>query len=90
MYGQSSEAADLEPFFLYKINFYYYILMGALIVWLIGLPVSLATRAKNSYPDSSLISPVSHWMLPKDEERYHDIEKSKNILVMQNKVTEEY
>lgn len=73
-----------EPFFIYKITYYYYTIMGFVLVFLIGIPISLLTRNKNHHVDRDLISPVCHWLLPKEKEtvEYYSVEQA--IINMMN------
>lgn len=57
-----------EPYWLFRISFYYYVLIGAIVVVIIALPVSWLTRKEEDPPvHPDLISPCIHWTLPENE-----------------------
>lgn len=57
--------------------------MGFVLVFLIGIPVSLLTKNKNHHVNPDLISPVCHWLLPKENKNieYYSVEQAiKNMM----------
>jgi sodium-coupled monocarboxylate transporter 8/12 len=70
-----------EPFFLFRISFYYHCLIGAFTTIFLGLVISYMTKKDKTPVDRSLISPVSHFLLPESEEsQYRDVESALGIL----------
>lgn len=71
-----------EPFFLYRISYYYYSLLGSSMVFIIGLPISYFTRKHEKPVNRALISPIIHWMLPKKESKdnYYSIDIASKIV----------
>ncbi|KAF2892442.1 hypothetical protein ILUMI_13727, partial [Ignelater luminosus] len=67
-----------EPFWLFKISFYYYVFMGTIISMVIGQIVSWIFRSKDDQPVSAdFLSPCIHRFLSKSafETRYCSVEK---------------
>jgi sodium-coupled monocarboxylate transporter 8/12 len=76
-----STLATSEPFFLFRISFYYQCLIGAFTTIFLGLVISYMTKKDETPVDRSLISPVSHFLLPESEEsQYRDVESALRIL----------
>ncbi|XP_069691678.1 sodium-coupled monocarboxylate transporter 1-like [Periplaneta americana] len=62
-----------EPFVLFRLSYLYLIVVGCFTVIVVGLPVSFLTGANDPskmHPD--LLSPVIHWMLPKDKKDQYE------------------
>ncbi|CAH1367551.1 unnamed protein product [Tenebrio molitor] len=79
-----------EPFFLFRISFYYYSLIGAFTTIFLGLVISYMTKKDETPVDRSLISPVSHFLLPESEEsQYRDVESALRILETDSKSKDE-
>lgn len=56
-----------ETFSIYKIAFPWFSFIGALIVFIVAIPVSYMTGGEDlKRLGTRLIAPVCHWMLPKD------------------------
>lgn len=53
----ASELAEDDTFWLFRISFMYYSLIGCATVWIIGLPVSLFTRKEHEIVDEHLLAP---------------------------------
>ncbi|KAF2894935.1 hypothetical protein ILUMI_11239, partial [Ignelater luminosus] len=67
-----------EPFWLYRISFHYYFLLGALVTMIIGLPISLITRSKEDlFVNPDLLSPFVNRFLRRSAEttRCESVEK---------------
>lgn len=76
----NSISEDSEPFFLYRITFYYYTLIGVLVVFIVGLPVSWFTKKSTDKVDQDLISPAFQWLIPKEKKiDYYSIDKGLNV-----------
>ncbi|CAH1367562.1 unnamed protein product [Tenebrio molitor] len=58
-----------KPFFLFRISYYYYCLIGAIVTITVGLIINQLTNRNGSSADRALISPVCHFLLPDDTER---------------------
>lgn len=55
------------PHVIFRISFFYFCLMGCIILMVVGMAVSYATRSENDEPTHpDLLSPVVYWMLPED------------------------
>jgi sodium-coupled monocarboxylate transporter 8/12 len=79
-----------EPFFLFRISFYYQCLIGALTTIFLGLVISYMTKKEEAPVDKSLISPVSHFLLPEaHESQYRDVESALEILETDSKSKDE-
>lgn len=56
-----------DTFALHKISFAWYPVIGAMIVWIVGIPVSYITGGQCLKKlEKRLISPISHFLLPRD------------------------
>lgn len=83
------EIDNVEIFFLYRITHYYYSVIGALTVFIVGIPISLLTRDdKKDKVDRKLLSPIVRWMVPDDKEQvnYYNVEKAIKILSVHNNI----
>jgi sodium-coupled monocarboxylate transporter 8/12 len=79
-----------EPFFLFRISFYYHSLIGAFTTIFLGLVISYMTKKDEAPVDKSLISPVSHFLLPEQHEsQYRDVESALEILETNSKSKDE-
>ncbi|XP_017769962.1 PREDICTED: sodium-coupled monocarboxylate transporter 2-like [Nicrophorus vespilloides] len=54
---------DWKPFYLFRISFYYYNLIGLCIVFIIGWIVSYFSKADQKQVEKKLISPFMHWAM---------------------------
>ncbi|KAI4470149.1 sodium-coupled monocarboxylate transporter [Holotrichia oblita] len=85
---------DQLPFFLYRISYYYYTLIGASITIIVGLIVSYLTRKKDDPPvHKDLITPLMHFLLPQEEvimteKVYYPIEKALDTLQTETEIYE--
>lgn len=58
---------SIDEFSIYKISFVWYSTVGTFLVFLVAIPVSYLTGSQDlSKMQAKLISPVVHWMLPKE------------------------
>ncbi|XP_068917916.1 sodium-coupled monocarboxylate transporter 2-like [Tenebrio molitor] len=79
-----------EPFFLFRISFYYHSLIGAFTTIFLGLVISYMTKKDEAPVDKSLISPVSHFLLSEEHEsQYRDVESALEILETNSKSKDE-
>ncbi|KAK9708914.1 Sodium:solute symporter family [Popillia japonica] len=85
---------DQLPFFLYRISYYYYTLIGACVTTIVGLIVSYLTRKKDDPPvHKDLITPLMHFLLPQEEaviteKVYYRVEKALEALHIETEVCE--
>lgn len=59
---------DNDIMFVYRITYYFYPLFGFVTVFLIGIPISWLTNNNDPPVDKKLISPIMHFILPKNLE----------------------
>ncbi|KAF2883309.1 hypothetical protein ILUMI_22869 [Ignelater luminosus] len=87
------EEASEKPYVIFLISFYFFTLIGALLVLIIGLPVSWMTENERDEPvNLDLISPVVYRFLPETRQshdklsmRYQTVEKAlTNIVTVEN------
>ena len=71
---------DEDGFFLYRIAQLYYTVIALLIVVVISIIVSRITRSRHHYIKRDYLSPVIHFMLPKETHsaEYHVVELQTN------------
>ncbi|XP_015834034.1 sodium-coupled monocarboxylate transporter 2 [Tribolium castaneum] len=74
-----------EPPAIFRISFYYYTLIGALSTIIFALIISYMTNKNDPPVDKSLISPVSHFLLPKDTKtngvvEYNTVERALEVV----------
>lgn len=70
---------------MYRITHYYYSIIGAMLVLIVGIPVSLITgRGQKQKVDKSLLSPVVSWMVSEETEElsYYDVNKAVKMLTI--------
>ncbi|XP_017772837.1 PREDICTED: sodium-coupled monocarboxylate transporter 2-like [Nicrophorus vespilloides] len=63
-----SQESDWEPFYLFRISFYYYTLLGLLVVFLVAIPVSKLTEDSEPKVSKKLISPIIHFLMDEEDE----------------------
>lgn len=57
----------VEPFWLFRVSFLWYSVLGVTIVILVGLIVSYFTKEEDAVTiDRDLLSPLIYWTLPKE------------------------
>ncbi|KAJ3632519.1 hypothetical protein MTP99_009520 [Tenebrio molitor] len=61
-----NDANQSEPFFLFRISFNYYTLVGVVVTIIVGLIVSYLTNQNDPPVDKKLISPLVHFLLPQE------------------------
>ncbi|XP_017772841.1 PREDICTED: sodium-coupled monocarboxylate transporter 2-like [Nicrophorus vespilloides] len=74
-----AEHEPTEVSFIYRLSFYYYVVLGTFMVFLIGIPVSWFTRDDEPPVHKDLICGVMQWAIPKDKKRpptYYSVEKA--------------
>lgn len=59
---------DNDILFVYRITYYIYPLIGFLIVFLVGIPISWLTNKNDPPVDKKLISPIMHFIFSKNVE----------------------
>ncbi|RZC34409.1 SSF domain containing protein [Asbolus verrucosus] len=77
----SSTDFDLhsQPFFLFRVSFYWYPVIGALIVIVVGLLVTWICKEENENKyNKDLYSPIVHRFVPKNPQQYEIIDQIKN------------
>lgn len=83
-----SDDRNDEPFIIFKTSFYYYALIGSLLVFIIGVPVSWMTNKNDPPVDPDLISPVSHWLLKKEKKKtnYYSVDEALKMVLSPEKI----
>ncbi|CAH1367560.1 unnamed protein product [Tenebrio molitor] len=64
----TSNANTWTPFFLFRISYHYYSLIGTVVTVTTGFVLNQVINRNGSYADRDLISPVCHFLLPNDTE----------------------
>lgn len=65
----SSTPVDVdEPFWLYKVSVYWYTLMGASVLVVVGLVVSWFTKEKDHFVEPTLLTPAVKWLYNEETE----------------------
>ncbi|XP_017769964.1 PREDICTED: sodium-coupled monocarboxylate transporter 2-like [Nicrophorus vespilloides] len=57
---------DWKPFYLFRISFYYYSLIGICVVFIVGWIVSYFSKADEKQVEKKLICPLMHWAMSDD------------------------
>lgn len=86
------EEVPEKPFAIFLISFYFFVFIGAVLVLLIGLPVSWMTKNEKDEPvNLDLISPIVYRFLPQTQNhdklslQYQTVEKAlTNVVTVEN------
>lgn len=71
-----------EAFWLFRLSFHYYIIVGTFLTLIIGLFVSCITKDKDSSVDPDTLNPFIHRFLPKSacDCKYQEVKKELQTL----------
>ncbi|XP_019875827.2 sodium-coupled monocarboxylate transporter 1 [Aethina tumida] len=74
-----------QPLFFFRFSFYYNTLIGTIISMVVGLIISYATEKDEKEVDRSVLSPVVHFLLPKDKNcdknGYYSVDKALELVI---------
>ncbi|XP_017769965.1 PREDICTED: sodium-coupled monocarboxylate transporter 2-like [Nicrophorus vespilloides] len=73
---------DWKPFYLFRISFYYYSLIGVCTVFFVGWIVSYFSKADQKQVQKKLISPLMHWAMSDDllPPTYNDVKENLELM----------
>lgn len=85
-----SISPEFEPSFLFRITYWYYGIMGCLIVFIVGIPMSYLTKSKtDKIVNRDLITPIMQWALKdeslKQDKLYYSVDKALKIVCKDGK-----
>lgn len=89
-YRFNNTSTDDQPMFFFRLSFYYFTMFGTLVTMLVGLIISYATEKDEKEVDRSVISPVAHFLLPKEEKifkngvNYYSVDKALELVINDN------
>lgn len=74
---------EVQPFFLFRITYYYYTMMGSVLTVLIGVVASWLFKSDDDSVSEDVISPVVHWTIKHKkitDPYYYSVEKANSIV----------